>query len=68
MGRGSTGATPPEKGDAMDQGEVKAMFSSAPTAEELQPTVEERRLLDDLREWQEKSAQSHWVLGQPTHR
>jgi hypothetical protein len=40
-------------------------FVSAPTLEELKPTPREAALLDTLWSWQEKSAKSRIVLGQP---
>ena len=40
-------------------------FVSAPTADELKPTEREVFLLDTLWKWQETSAKSRIVLGQP---
>ncbi|HXT39017.1 MAG TPA: hypothetical protein VN887_03245 [Candidatus Angelobacter sp.] len=40
-------------------------FISAPTLEELKPTAREVSLLETLWNWQEKSAKSRIVLGQP---
>ena len=40
-------------------------FTSAPTADELKPTDREVFLLNTLLQWQETSAKSRIVLGQP---
>jgi hypothetical protein len=40
-------------------------FVSAPTLEQLKPTAREVSLLETLWSWQEKSAKSRIVLGQP---
>jgi hypothetical protein len=37
---------------------------SAPSESDLRPNEHEKRLLQDLFNWQKRSAQSHWVLGQ----
>jgi hypothetical protein len=37
---------------------------SAPSESDLRPNDRERRLLKDLFDWQQRSARSHWVLGQ----
>jgi hypothetical protein len=56
----------PQDGEEMTRQKTHKTFISAPTADDLKATPEERQLLNELREWQEKSAQSHWVLGEPT--
>ena len=40
-------------------------FTTAPTPEQLLPTEREAFLLDTLSKWQETSAQSRIVLGEP---
>jgi hypothetical protein len=47
------------------RGEPARGFSSAPSAEQLRPTERETFLLDTLLKWQESSARSQIVLGQP---
>jgi hypothetical protein len=36
-----------------------------PTEEEFQLGDREKRLLDGLFEWQDRSQKTHWILGQP---
>ena len=38
---------------------------SQPSEEDLIPTEREKRLLQELFEWQERSSKTHWILGQP---
>lgn len=40
-------------------------FVTAPTADQLKPTERETFLLEELCKWQESSAKSRIVLGQP---
>jgi hypothetical protein len=50
---------------AAQTGEPIRGFISAPTPEQLKPTAREVSLLETLWSWQEKSAKSRIVLGQP---
>lgn len=43
-------------------------FLSAPSAEDLRPTQREVSLMQELYEWQQGSAHSRWVLGEPLGR
>lgn len=36
-----------------------------PTEDALVPTEREKRLLQDLFDWQKRSSETHWVLEQP---
>jgi len=36
-----------------------------PSADELRPSERERRLLQDLFDWQERSGKTNWIPGQP---
>lgn len=49
----------------MKPGEPIRGFTSAPTPDQLKPTAREVSLLETLWTWQEKSAKSRIVLGQP---
>ncbi len=44
---------------------VSTKIISQPSNEDLVPTEREKRLLEDLFEWQERSRKTHWILGQP---
>ena len=44
---------------------VSAKIVSQPSEEDLVPTQREKRLLQDLFDWQERSRNTHWILGQP---
>jgi len=51
-------------GEKSSEGSVRG-FVSAPTTNDLKPTEREVFLLDILWKWQETSAKSRIVLGQP---
>ena len=38
---------------------------SQPSEVDLLPTEREKRLLEDLFDWQERSRKTHWILGEP---
>lgn len=40
-------------------------ITQQPTEQEFQLGDREKRLLKDLFEWQERSKNTHWILGQP---
>ncbi len=40
-------------------------ITQQPTEEEFQLGEREKRLLEELFKWQERSEKTHWVLGQP---
>lgn len=44
---------------------VSTKIVSQPSKEDLVPTEREKRLLQDLFDWQERSSKTHWILGQP---
>ncbi len=44
---------------------VSVKIISQPSEEDLLPTEREKRLLEDLFDWQERSSKTHWILGQP---
>ena len=44
------------------------MYTSAPKKAHLQPTEKQKHMLGQLWDWQERSAKSHWVLGEPVGR
>jgi len=46
-------------------GKVSTKIVSQPSEENLIPTEREKRLLQELFEWQERSSKTHWILGQP---
>ncbi len=62
--------TPPnlkKDGRILPVSESPRGFVTAPTLDQLKPTERERHLLKVLWDWQEQSAKSQIVLGQPTH-
>jgi hypothetical protein len=44
---------------------VSTRIIGKPSEEDLVPTEREKRLLQDLFEWQERSRKTYWVLGEP---
>ncbi len=44
---------------------VSVTITSQPSEKDLLPTEREKRLLQDLFDWQDRSSKTHWVLGQP---
>ena len=44
---------------------VSVEITSQPSEKDLAPTEREKRLLQELFEWQDRSLKTHWVLGQP---
>lgn len=44
---------------------VSTKIISQPSEEDLIPTEKEKRLLQELFEWQERSRKTYWILGQP---
>jgi hypothetical protein len=44
---------------------VSTRIVSQPSEEDLIPTEREKRLLQELFDWQERSSKTHWILGQP---
>ena len=44
---------------------VSVRIVSQPSKEDLVPTEREKRLLQDIFDWQERSNKTHWILGQP---
>ena len=44
---------------------VSTKIVSQPSKEDLIPTEDEKRLLQELFDWQERSNKTHWILGQP---
>lgn len=44
---------------------ISTKIVSQPSKEDLIPTEREKRLLQDLFDWQERSRKTHCVLGQP---
>ena len=44
---------------------VSTKIVNQPSEEDLVPTEREKRLLQDLFDWQERSSKTHWILGQP---
>ena len=45
--------------------EATTIIVRQPSESELAPTETERRLLQDLFDWQERSRETHWILEQP---
>jgi len=44
---------------------VSTKIVSQPSEKDLIPTEREKRLLQDIFDWQERSSKTHWILGQP---
>jgi hypothetical protein len=57
------------RADDSDMRDIEASLPSGithqPTEEDLQPGEREKRLLEELFKWQERSQRTHWILGQP---
>lgn len=58
---------PQKSAGQTDKSSIKVFtkITSQPSKEDLVPTEREKRLLQDLFEWQERSRKTHWILGQP---
>lgn len=50
---------------AQAQNEATMRIPCGLSDEDLRPTEREKKLLQDLFDWQERSRKTHWVLGQP---
>lgn len=46
-------------------GSLPSGITRLPTEEEFQLGEPEKRRLEELFEWQERSQKTHWILGQP---
>jgi hypothetical protein len=41
---------------------LRAGIINAPSAKQLRPTEDDRRVLKELSEWEDRSRKSHWIL------